>query len=417
MTRLKGATRDTFASFRTRNFRLFFGGQFISQVGNWLTMIALVLYVVNVLNVSGVAVGAMTAAQFTPILLLGAWTGVVADRSDKRRLLIVVQFFAMAQSFLLAVLVGLGHPPLLLLYGVAFAGGIATSFDNPTRRSFVVEMVPEEQVTNAVSLNTALMTGARVIGPAFAGLLIVTVGYTWCFALDGLSYLAVIWGLWQMNAKELRPAPPIARRKGQVRAGFAYVRTVPELWISLLMMTLVGTLAFNFQVVMPLFVRRSLGASASTFTLLFAVLSVGSLLGALAVARRKEIELTHVTVATGAFGVAMFGLSAAPNLGAAFPLAFIMGITSVMFMTASSALVNMRAAPEMRGRVLALQGIVFLGSTPIGGPIVGYVCDVFGPRAGFVVGGAACLVACALGVTITRRRAAAAERGAVTLAA
>ncbi len=405
-TKLKRLGNDTFLSMRTRNFRLFFSGQFISQIGNWLTMIALILIVLQLTHHNGLAAGAMTATEFGPVLLFGAWAGLIADRSDKRRLLIIVQIFAMAESFTLAVLAAIGHPPVWLFYFVAFLGGIATAFDNPTRRSFVIEMVPEEQLNNAVSLNSALMTGARVVGPALAGLLISTVGYTWCFGLDGLSYLAVIWGLWLMRPEELRRSPQVDRRKGHVREGFTYVRTVPDLWISLLMMALVGTLAFNFQVVMPLFVHASLGGGDALFTLMFSFVSVGSLLGALAVARRSETVLRHVTTATGAFGVAMLALSAAPNLGWAFPLAFVMGITSVMFMTTSGALVNLRAAPEMRGRVLALQAIVFLGSTPIGGPIVGYVCDVFGARAGFVVGAFACFAACAFGVIAARRAAA-----------
>jgi MFS family permease len=402
----KGARGATFASLRTRNFRLFFVGQFISQIGNWLTMVALILFTLKLTHNSGIAAGAMTAAEFAPMLLLGAWAGLLADRSDKRRLLVIVEFFAMAESFTLAVLAATGTPPLWLLYSVAFLGGVATAFDNPTRRSFVVEMVPEEQLTNAVSLNTAIMTGARVVGPALAGLLITTVGFTWCFGLDGLSYIAVIVGLMMMRKRELRPSPMVERAKGQVRAGFRYVAKVPDLWISLTMMTIVGTLAFNFQVVMPLFVSKSLGGGDTLYTVLFSFLSIGSLLGALAVARRTVVHLSHVTIASAAYAVTMFAMALAPNLAAAFPIGFCIGISSVMFLTASSALVNLRAAPEMRGRVLALQGIVFIGSTPIGGPITGFVCDVFGPRAGWVLGGASCVVACALGIVLPRRLAA-----------
>lgn len=401
--KLEGLRGETFASLRTRNFRLFFMGQFVSQIGNWLTMVALILFVLKLTNRSGIAAGAMTAAQFGPMLLFGAWAGLLADRSDKRRLLVIVQGFAMAESFTLAALAFAGRPPLWTLYTVAFLGGVATAFDNPTRRSFVVEMVPEPQVTNAVSLNTAIMTGARVVGPVLAGLLITTVGFAWCFAIDGLSYLAVIAGLLLMRTNELRPSPRVERAKGQVRAGFRYVLTVPDLWISLAMMTIVGTLAFNFQVVMPLFVTKSLGGGDTLYTVLFSFLSVGSLLGALGVARRTTVRLSYVTIATAAFGVTMFAMALAPNLALAFPIGFGIGLGSVMFMTSSSALVNVRAAPEMRGRVLALQGIVFLGSTPIGGPITGYVIDAFGPRAGWVLGGAACLVASGLGVLLPRR--------------
>src|SRR4051812_5853447 len=202
MSRLKGAANDTFRSMRVRNFRLFFSGQLISQIGNWLTMIAQTLLVLH-LTKNGLAVGLLVGCQFLPVLVLGAWSGLVADRSDKRKLLMIVQTFAMAQSFVLAALAFMDHPPLLAIYGVALAGGVATAFDNPARRAFVVEMVPVEDVQNAVSLNSALMTGARIVGPALAGLLVTTVGYGWCFTVDGLSYIAVLIGLYLMNPAEL----------------------------------------------------------------------------------------------------------------------------------------------------------------------------------------------------------------------
>src|SRR3954453_13056048 len=203
MSRLKGAANDTFRSMRVRNFRLFFSGQLISQVGNWLTMIAQTLLVLHLTN-NGLAVGLLVGCQFLPVLVLGAWSGLVADRSDKRKLLMIVQTFAMAQSFVLAALAFMDHPPLLAIYAVALAGGVASAFDNPARRSFVVEMVPTADVQNVVSMNSDIMTGARVIGPALAGLLVATVGYGWCFTLDGLSYVAVIAALWMMNTAELR---------------------------------------------------------------------------------------------------------------------------------------------------------------------------------------------------------------------
>ena len=191
--------RDTLRSLQVRNFRLFFGGQLISQIGNWLTLVAQALLVLHLTDNNGVAVGVLTACQFLPVLVLGAWAGLVADRSDKRKLLMIVQSFAMLQSFVLAALAFTGDPPLLAVYAVAMLGGIATAFDNPARRAFVTEMVPESHVQNAVSLNSALMTGSRIVGPALAGLLIVTVGYGWCFAVDGISYVAVLYGLWRMN--------------------------------------------------------------------------------------------------------------------------------------------------------------------------------------------------------------------------
>src|SRR5438309_9349491 len=229
MSSLRAATNDTFRSLHVRNFRLFFSGQLISQVGNWLTLIAQTLLVLKLTD-SGIALGGLAAAQFGPVLVLGPFAGLVADRSDKRRLLLIVQSLAMAQSFCLAALAFSGHASVLAVYGVALLGGLTIAFDNPARRSFVVEMVPEEDINNAVSLNSALMTSSRVVGPALAGLLIATVGFGWCFLLDGLSYLAVLAALWRMRTNELRRPPVTVRAKGQLRDGLRYVRQVPGVW-------------------------------------------------------------------------------------------------------------------------------------------------------------------------------------------
>ncbi|HQZ34182.1 MAG TPA: MFS transporter [Ilumatobacteraceae bacterium] len=400
--RVANAWGETFRSMHVRNFRLFFGGQLISQIGNWLTLIAQTLLVLKLTD-SGLAVGFLAACQFLPVLLFGAWSGLVADRSDKRKLLMIVQSFAMLQSFALAFLAFMDKPPLPALFLVALAGGFATAFDNPARRAFVVEMVPQENVQNAVSLNSALMTGSRVIGPAFAGLLIATVGFGWCFLVDGLSYLAVLAGLKMMRTEELRVPLPTPRSKGQVRAGIRYARSVPELWVPLVMMTIIGALAFNFNVVMPLFVTRTLHGSDTTFTLLYSVVSVGSLIGALHTARKTSTSVRQVVLGAASFGVAMLLLAAAPTLSVALPLAMLMGLTSITFMTASTAIVQMRADPAMRGRVLALQAIVFLGTTPIGGPLLGWIIEEFGARVGLAVGGVACLVAAVFGELAPRR--------------
>ncbi len=386
----------TFQSMQYRNFRLFFFGQMISQVGNWITLVASSLLVLKLTD-SGVAVGILAACQFLPVLLFGVWTGLVADRSDKRQLLLIVQTFAMVQSFALSALAFMNHAPIGAFYAVALAGGFATAFDNPTRRAFVVEMVPRTSVQNAVSLNSALMTASRIVGPALAGLLITTVGYGWCFLVDGVSYLAVLGGLWLMRPAELHPSTPTPRSKGQIREGLRYAHSVQELWVPLVMMTIIGTLAFNFTVVMPLFVKRSLHGSDTTFTLVYSVVSIGSLAAALYTARRTRATVRHVTNGALGFGVALLAFAAAPNIAFAFPLGLGVGFSSILFMTASTAIVQLRADPAMRGRVLALQAIVFLGTTPIGGPILGWVCEHFGARSGFVVGGMAGLVAAAWG--------------------
>lgn len=399
--KLRRAATDTFRSLHVRNFRLFFSGQLISQIGNWLTMVALTLLVLKLTN-NGVAIGFLAAAQFGPVLIIGPWAGLIADRSDKRKLLIIVQSIAMAQSFALAALAFSGNPSLWAIYAVALVGGITVAFDNPARRAFVVEMVPKEDMNNAVSLNSAAMTSSRIFGPALAGLLVITVGFGWAFLVDGISYIAVLIGLGMMRTSELRPSPVAERAKGQVRAGLRYARSVPDLFVPLVMMAVVGTFAYNFQTVFPLFVTRSLGGSDTTFTLLLSVTSVGALVGALATARRKSIDVRMVAMTSLGFGAAMALMTFAPTPAFAFPIALFVGLGSIAFLTASTAIVQIRSDPMMRGRVLALQAMVFLGSTPIGGPIVGWICQNIGPRYGVAVGAIAAFGAGAWGLMKAR---------------
>ena len=404
MTRLRYITNDTFRSLRVRNFRLFFLGQSISQIGNWLTLVAQTLLVLKLTD-SGFALGGLAAAQFGPILLFGAYAGLLADRMDKRRLLFIVQVFAMLQSFALAALAFQDNPPIAAIYALAVLSGIATAFDNPARRSFVVEMVPIDHINNAVSLNSALMTGSRVIGPALAGLLVTTVGFGWAFLADGLSYIAVLIAFARMDPSKIRKATFAQRGRGQIREGFRYMRSSPELWVPLVMMTMIGTLAFNFQTVIPLLATRDLHGTDTTFTWLMSVVSLGSLGGALVAARRTVIDLRHVSRSAVIFGVGMLLLAVAPNQPLAFAFGILVGVGSISFMTASTAIVQLAADPSMRGRVLAIHAMVFLGSTPIGGPIVGGISETFGARWGVALGGFATLAAAAYGYVAMRRRA------------
>jgi MFS family permease len=389
---LRTAAHETFASLAYRNFRLFFVGQGISQCGNWLTLVAQTLLVLELTD-SGVALGVLAAAQFGPILVLGPWAGLVADRSDKRKLLLVVQSLAMLQSFVMAALAFTGDPPVAAIYAVAVFGGLCMAFDNPARRSFVVEMVPPEHVNNAVSLNSALMTSSRVVGPALAGLLVSTVGFGWAFLGDGLSYIAVLVGLWAMRPSELRPAPVTPKAKGQIRAGFRYVRNVPVLFVPLVMMAVVGTLSYNFQTVIPLFVTRDLQGSDATFTLIFSVTSMGSLVGALIAARRTVVSVDRVSAASVAYGASMVLMAISPSVPVTIVVAVLLGLSSISFLVASTAIVQTESAPEMRGRVLALQAMLFLGSTPVGGPIVGWVAEQYGARYSLALGAIAALLA------------------------
>ena len=390
--KLQRASADTFRSLRTRNFRLFFTGQLISQTGHWLSMITQTLLVMKLTD-SGVALGLLTAFQFGPILFLGPWAGTVADRADKRRLLITVQTLAMVHVFVLGLVVLSGWASVGLLYVFALGQGFLTAFDNPARRAFVVEMVPDEDLPNAVSLNSAVMTGSRVLGPAAGGALVVLVGHGWPFIIDAIGYTAVLAGLVLMNPAELNRTEPAAKAKGQVREGLRYIRSNPELMVPLVMMAAIGTLAYNFSVTMPLLVNGPLGGGETSFTLLFSVLSLGSLVGALGTARRTTVTGHHVIVGATGFGVMLLLLALSPTLPVAYAVALVLGFASILFLTSSTATVQLLAGPEYRGRVLAIQSMVFLGSAPIGGPLVGWVADAFGPRAAVALGGAACLAA------------------------
>ena len=388
----RGAFHDTFRSLRIRNFRLFFIGQVISQAGSWMTMVAQTLLVLDMTG-SGVLLGLLAAAQFGPVLLLGAWAGAVADRSDKHRLLSFTQSAAMVQSLALGAVVLAGLETVPIIFALAGVQGIITAFDNPARRSFVVEMVPRENLANAVSLNSTLMTTARMIGPALAGVLIVTVGYAWCFLIDGASYLVVLGALRRMRPAEFFSEAPTPRSRGQVREGLRYVASHSEQLVPLVMMAIVGSFAFNFTVTTPLLVTGPLGGSNQAYTFLVSTMSLGSVTGAIATARRRTIPFTHLIWSAAAFGVAMLALALAPALWLAYPIVFVVGLGSIAFMTTSTAMMQLQAEPRYRGRVLALQAMVFLGTTPIGSPLVGWMSDRFGPRTAIAFGAVACFVA------------------------
>jgi MFS family permease len=359
---------------------------------------------------SGLAVGGLAACQFGPILLLSAWGGAIADRSNKRRLMMVTQSVEMVQSFVLAALAFMPHPPLSAVYAVALAGGTALAFDNPVRRSLVTNLVPVEDVTNAVTLYSALVNSSRIFGPALAGLLVVTVGYGWCFFIDGVTYVAVLAALVMMRPAEMREVPVTPRGKGQVREGIRYVARMPELRVTFVMLAVVGLISNNFSVTFPLFIEHGLHGTDGTYTLVYAMFSVGSLIGALVLADRGIITVRHIVVGSAAFGVAMLGFSAVPSAGVAVPVVTLVGVTSITYMTMTTALVQIVADPRMHGRVLALQTVLMVGTTPLSGPPLGAMADAFGARTPVILGGVAALGAAGWGWWRQRRPVASAVR-------
>ena len=400
--RARSALGKTFQALAGYNFRLFFVGQLISNTGNQLTNLALILFVLK-LGHSGLAVGALAACQFGPLVVLSAWAGAVADRTDKRRALLVTQSLEMAQSTALAVLAFLPHPSLIPLYALALAGGVLLAFDNPLRRSFVPEMVSKDDLPNAVVLYSTIVALSQVSGPALAAALVTTVGFGWCFALDAISYLAVIACLVMMRASALFRQPPKPRTGREVREGLAYVASVPRLWISFAMFGCIGLFTFNLRVALPLFVTRSLHGTAVAFAVLYATLSSGAVVGTLVVAHRRLVELRHVIIGALALGCAMLLLSVLPSVRAAAPAAFLLGAASMVYMTASTTIAQVDTRRDMHGRVLALQTALIGGTALVGGPIVGQIADLAGGRAPIALGGLVCLAAAGLG-ELGRRR-------------
>ncbi|MFS8481770.1 MAG: MFS transporter [Acidimicrobiia bacterium] len=388
--RLRSAAGETFRSFAHRNFRLFFLGQMVSQAGTWMQSVAIVWLVLQ-LTGDGLALGLVTAAEFLPVLVLGAWAGVVADRADHHRLMTLTQVAFLGLSVVLSAvtLTGAATVPLLLVLSLVF--GTINAFDNPTRRALVVELVPRHDVPNAVGLNSALMTGARVVGPAIAGAVIAGPGPGAAFVLNSVTYLAVIVALLRLDRSAIRPAPRVARAKGQLRAGLRYAWRTPEVRVPLVMLAVVGMLAFNHQVTLPLLAERTFRGTATTYTLLLATMSAGSVAGALTVARRSDVTPAALVRSVAGVAVASAALAVAPTLPLALVAALALGFTSIGLVSGANAVVQLRAAPAMRGRVLALLSVVFLGSTPIGGPIVGWVAEVTNPRAAVALGGAGAL--------------------------
>jgi MFS family permease len=377
---------QTFRSLtKSRNFRLFFVGQLVSQAGTWMQSIAITWVVLQITG-DGVALGLATAAQFLPVLVLGAWGGVVADRVDRHRFLQLTQAAFLAVALAFTVLSFTDHLGLPAIYLLSLALGTITALDNPARRSLVVEMVVESDVPNAVGLNSALMTGSRVVGPAAAGVLITTVGPEWAFAANAATFVAIIVALAAMRRDELRTTPAVPRRRGQLAEGLRYVWVTPQLRLTFVLMAVVGTLAFEWQVTLPLLAERALDSGPGTYTSLYSFMSAGSVIGALVVARRTDVDARFLARAAVALGVTTGLLSVAPTVPLALMAAVPVGFFTVFLLSGSNAVIQLRADPSKRGRVLALTAVVFLGSTPIGGPIAGAVAEHIGSRAGVGMG-------------------------------
>jgi MFS family permease len=398
---VSAALRRSFTSLSVPNYRRYFAGQLVSLSGNWMQIVA-EMWLILSLTGSGVAVGITSALQFLPFLLFGAFGGLLADRFPKRGLLIVTQTLMALPALALWAATEGGAVTPLLVWALVFIRGTVNAVDNPTRQSFAMEMVGAERVVNAVSLNNALIHSARIIGPAGAGILIATLGVGPCFLLNALSFGAMIVALRTMDPSELRPAPVAARGRGAVRAGLRYVARTPTLAIPLAMMAVVGTLGYNFQVILPLLARFSFDGGAATYTALAVAMGAGSVMGALVAGARGRVGPGLLVAAAFGFGAVALVAAAAPSVPLEIVALIPLGAASVTFAAGVNSSLQLAADPAMRGRVMALYSIVFLGSTPIGGPLAGWLSQSIDPRAALVMTGAAGLAA-ALGARVAFR--------------
>ena len=401
MTRVIRAGRTTFAALAVPNYRRYYGGQAISLAGTWMQMTAQA-WLVLTLTHSSTALGVVIGLQTLPVLLLGPYGGVIADRVDKRRLMIILQSAMGVQALILGVLTVTGVVQYWQIGVLAALLGLNNAFENPARQSFMLEMVGPEYLRNAVSLNSVLVNTARVIGPAVAGILIATAGIGVCFLLNSASFAAVVASLITMDRTALSPSTPTPRAKGQLREGLRYVRRTPDLAVPLLMMAVAGCLTYEFQVTLPVMASRGLHVGATGFGFMTAAMGLGAVAGGLLVAARGKTGLHALTLAATGFGGALALATLAPSLPLELAALALVGWGSISFMSMGNSTLQLTADPNMRGRVMSLWFVAFQGSTPIGGPVVGWLMAVAGARAGLGLATVTCL-AVALGGLIALR--------------
>ena len=402
MTRVRRAGRMTFAALSVPNYRHYVAGQSISLIGTWMQMTAQ-SWLVLTLSHSSTVLGVIVALQTLPVLLLGPYGGVIADRVQKRRLMVALQSAMGVQALVLGVLTVTGAVRVWEIGGLAALLGLNNAFENPARQSFMMELVGAEHLRNAVSLNSVLVNVARAIGPAVAGILIATVGDGVCFLVNAASFVAVVMSLTSLDTTALSPARPARRARGQLREGLAYVRSTPGLAVPLVMMALAGCLTYEFQVSLPVMASRGLHAGATGYGFMTAAMGIGAVIGGLFVAARGRTGLRPLILAASGFGVALVLATAAPDLALELVALAIVGAGSIAFMSTGNSTLQLTSAPEMRGRVMSLWFVAFQGSTPIGGPVVGAVMASAGARAGLGLGAGVALFVALLGAVALRR--------------
>jgi MFS family permease len=394
----------TFRALRNRNYRLYYAGGVVSNTGTWMQRVAQDWLVLQLSGNSGVALGITTGLQFLPILLFGPVGGMLADRYSKRKLLVLTQAFMGLVALVLAILDLTGVVEVWHVYVLALLLGLGTAVDNPTRQSFVIEMVGRDDLPNAVGLNSASFNLGRVFGPALAGLLIEVFDTGPVFLLNAVSFLAVIYALTRMRADELQPAPRAGRGPGQILEGIRYVRSRPDLLMVLALVFFVGTFGLNFQLTTALMATEVFGMGAGEFGLLGSIMAVGSLAGALLAARRGRPRLRLLLLAAFAFGAIEVLAGLMPTYLAFAVILVPVGLTALTFITAANSTMQLAVDPVMRGRVMALYTAVFFGGTPFGAPMVGAIAEAFGARWSLISGGLVSATAAVVAAVLLARR-------------
>ena len=380
------ALRRSFNSLEVPNYRRYFVGQVISLSGNWMQTVT-ALWLVLTLTNSGFAVGLTTALQFLPMLLFGAYGGLLADRMPKRRLLLITQVLMAIPAAGLFVVTAFGVVAPWMIYIAVFLVGTVNCVDNPTRQSFVIEMVGHDRLVNAVSLNSVIIEVARILGPAIAGILIATAGVVPSFGINMLTFAAMFAALWSMDPRALQAPPPATRKPGAIRDGLRHVRQNPELAVPLALMALVGTFGFNFQVALPLLAKFSFDGGASAYAVLVSAMGVGSIIAALINGHQGKTGGAVIAAASLAFGIAALVAAIMPDLIFEAIVLAALGGAAVVFVASINSTIQLAVSAEMRGRVMALFSVVFLGSTPIGGPLTGWLAEAYDPRLTLVLAG------------------------------
>jgi len=393
-----------FSSLRVRNFRLFASGQVISNTGTWMQRVAQDWLVLELTHGSGTAVGIATGLQFLPLLLFGLWGGMIADRYPKRRVLMATQAAMGGLALVLGVLAVTGVVQPWHIYLLALGLGFATVVDNPTRQSFAIEMVGRDDLQNAIALNSAVFNLARITGPALAGVVISLVGIPVAFFLNAASYLTVILSLHRMRTSELHQTGRVARAKGQLREGLAYVRSRADLMMTMVLMFFIATFGMNFQVTTALMSRLVFHTGPGRFGIASAVFALGALIGALVAARRTKTGMRLIIATALAFGLLEAATGLMPDYWSFLALLVPTGIVLISFTTLTNSSVQLSVPAEMRGRVMGIYMLVFLGGAPLGSPLTGWIAEQFGTRISILAGAVISIAATAAVATLVARR-------------